>query len=205
MNEFDDVILANGSFPSHPIPLNLLRNAKQVVCCDGAVECFDKWRGTPAAIVGDGDSLSDELKEKYADIWHPECEQETNDLTKAVRYLMNQGSRHFAIVGATGKREDHTLGNISLLIEYLRMGAKVEMYTDYGHFVPCSRFIDYITSRPGQPVSIFNFNATNFRSTCLRYPIYDFTNWWQGTLNEMTGAMARIDADGDFLVYFPYI
>ena len=205
MNEFDDVILANGSFPFHPLPLKILRDAKRVVCCDGAAEFFVKWGGTPAAIVGDGDSLSDGLKEKYADIWHPDYDQETNDLTKAVRYLMNQGTKRFAIVGATGRREDHTLGNISLLIEYLRMGAKVEMYTDYGHFVPCSHFIDYITSCPGQPVSIFNFDATNFRSTGLRYPIYDFTNWWQGTLNEMTGAMARIDADGDFLVYFPYI
>ena len=59
-------------------------------------------------------------------------DQETNDQTKAVNYLMEKGFRRIAIVGATGRREDHTLGNISLLMEYMRMGQKYVMYTDYG-------------------------------------------------------------------------
>ena len=30
------VILANGEYPSHPLPLQMLENAEFVVCCDGA-------------------------------------------------------------------------------------------------------------------------------------------------------------------------
>ena len=33
------------------------------------------------------------------------------------KYLLSKGKRRIAIVGATGKREDHTIGNVSLLME----------------------------------------------------------------------------------------
>lgn len=197
------VILAAGSYPVHCIPLQILRNAETVVCCDSAAQRYLADGGTPSAIVGDGDSLPQELKERYAAIWHQEAEQETNDLSKAVRYLMQQGKRQIAIVGATGKREDHTLGNISLLIEYMRQGADVRMFTDNGVFIPCrgtSTFNVFI----GQQISIFNFGATGFKSEGLKYPLYDFTNWWQGTLNEAVNETTTISADGDWLIYFPY-
>ena len=43
-------------------------------------------------------------------------EQETNDLNKAFRYCLANGWTDIVILGATGKREDHTLGNIGLLM-----------------------------------------------------------------------------------------
>lgn len=200
---FRAVVLAAGTYPTHALPLQILANADTVVCCDSAAERFLAEMGIPNAIVGDGDSLPEELKQRYAHLWHPENEQETNDLSKAVRYLMRQGEKRFAIVGATGKREDHTLGNISLLIEYIRQGAEAQMFTDFGAFIPCSGSSTLNVS-VGQQVSIFNFGATGFKSQGLKYPIYDFTNWWQGTLNEATGQQISIEANGDYLVYLPY-
>ena len=93
--------------------------------------------------------------------------------------------KNIAIVGATGKREDHTLGNISLLIDYMRTGAHVRMLTDYGIFIPCHDTCSF-PSQPGQQISIINFGAHNLRGKGLVYPLSDFTNWWQGTLNEST-------------------
>ena len=37
MEQFDVVILANGEFPAHDVPMEVLRNAPQLVCCDGAI------------------------------------------------------------------------------------------------------------------------------------------------------------------------
>lgn len=99
-------------------------------------------------IIGDGDSLCDAYRQQYATLIHHNPDQETNDPTKAVHYLHAQGMRRIAIVGATGKREDHTIGNLSLLIEYMRLGMEVRTYTDYGVFVPC-RGIHTFPSRPG--------------------------------------------------------
>lgn len=107
------------------------------------------------------------------------------------------------LVGATGKREDHTLGNISLLVDYMKVGAQVTMLTDHGMFVPASGRNTF-KSRPGQQVSVFNFGATGLRGEGLVYPLSDFDNWWQGTLNEATGDEFTIHAEGDYLVYLNY-
>ena len=201
--QFNNVILAAGNYPAHSLPAKILANAETVVCCDGAAERFIAESGKPTAIVGDGDSLPQTLKEQYAPLFHQEQEQETNDLSKAVRYLLQQGKKQIAILGATGKREDHTLGNISLLVEYMRQGADVRMFTDYGEFIPC-RGDQTFAVTPGQQVSLFSFGAKNLHAEGLKYPIYDFTSWWQGTLNEATGESLTIHADGDWLIYLPY-
>jgi thiamine pyrophosphokinase len=116
---------------------------------------------------------------------------------------MERGMKHIAIVGATGRREDHTLGNISLLIEYARAGAHVRSFTDHGVFIPCNGSTT-LKCRKGQQVSIFNFTAKELCSEGLLYPIYDFTNWWQGTLNECTGESFTINAEGEYLLFLNY-
>lgn len=200
MKEIDAVILANGDYPSTPIPLQVLAKAPFVVCCDGAANEHIARGFTPDVIIGDGDSLSEENKLRYAHIVERVSCQETNDQTKAVRYLLEQDKRSIAIVGATGKREDHTLGNISLLVEYMRMGADVRCYTDHGVFIPCKDTYSF-DCQPEQSVSIFNISARGMRSEGLQYPIYDFTALWQGTLNKCTSNRFTIEAVGEYLVY----
>ena len=138
LKNIEAVILAGGDYPIAQTPLAILSSASYVVCCDGATNEYIARGNRPDAIVGDGDSISAANREKYASILHVINEQESNDQTKAVRFLMAQGKRRIAIVGATGRREDHTIGNVSLLVEYARMGAEVCSFTDYGVFVPCS-------------------------------------------------------------------
>ena len=117
MNKIDAVILANGDYPTAPLPLQLLHESPYVACCDGGANEYIAKGYLPHIIIGDGDSLCDEYRQRYASLIHHNPDQETNDQTKAVQYLHAQGKRRIAIVGATGKREDHTIGNISLLIE----------------------------------------------------------------------------------------
>lgn len=197
------VILANGDYPSATIPLQILKEAPYVVCCDGGANAYIANGYLPDIIIGDGDSLNEENRLKYASILHHNPDQETNDQTKAVQFLSAQGKNHIAIVGATGKREDHTIGNISLLMEYMRMGMDIRSYTDYGSFIPCKDTCTF-DCREGQQVSIFNFTAKGLKSEGLAYPIYDFTSWWQGTLNTCTGSSFTIEAEGEYLVFINY-
>jgi len=199
----DAVILANGEYPSHPLPLQVLTEAPYVVCCDGGADEYINKGHIPDAIIGDGDSLSAESILHFSSILHQITDQESNDQTKSVNFLLSQGKQNIAIVGATGKREDHTLGNISLLIEYMRAGATVRMLTDYGIFEPC-RDTKTFTCQPGQQISIINFSATELRGDGLTYPLSDFTNWWQGTLNGCTGTEFTIYAKGEYLVFLNY-
>ena len=203
VKELDAVILANGDYPTANCPLNLLQKVSFVACCDGGANEYIGKGYLPDIIIGDGDSLSEANRSKYADLIHHNPDQETNDQTKAVQYLLSKGKRRIAIVGATGKREDHTIGNVSLLMEYRRMGAEVRTYTDYGVFVPCKDTCVF-DCRPGQQVSIFNFTAKGLKSKGLAYPIYDFTSWWQGTLNKCVDTSFTIEAEGEYLVFLNY-
>lgn len=198
------VILANGEYPSHELPLKLLKEAEFVVCCDGAANEYISRGHTPDIIIGDGDSLSPENKIRFSGIVHHIADQETNDQTKAIRFLQEKGFRKIAILGATGKREDHTLGNISLLIDYMRSGMEVRTFTDYGVFMPIEGTQTF-ASHPGQQVSIINFGAKGLKGEGLVYPLSDFTNWWQGTLNEATADHFSIHCEGEYLLFIAYM
>lgn len=197
------VILADGDYPSHALPCKVLRDASFVACCDGAVDAFVTRGGIPHLIVGDGDSISADNKTRFASILIAVDEQDTNDLTKTVTKLLERDIHRIAIVGATGKREDHTLGNISLLLEYKRMGADVRMYTDYGTFIPMDGGAEF-ESFARQQVSIFNFDAKGLSAVGLDYPLSDFSSWWQGTLNQCSGNRFTLNAIGHYIIYLSH-
>ncbi|WP_394700429.1 thiamine diphosphokinase [uncultured Bacteroides sp.] len=199
----ETLILANGEYPTHPTPVALLNQAAYVVCCDGAADAYILRGQIPDIIIGDGDSISAKNKKRFQHILHTSPDQETNDQTKAVNYCLENERKELVIVGATGKREDHTLGNISLLMDYMAAGANVQMATDYGVFTPAcgdATFHCY----PGEQVSIINFGASGLKGDGLVYPLSDFTNWWQGTLNEAVGNTLTIHAKGKYLIFRTY-
>lgn len=184
------VILANGEFPFHKTPLAKLKNAKKIICCDGAAEKLIKAGIKPTAIVGDMDSLSYTIQQEYRDIIFKHDCQESNDLTKAFNYALKLKPTSITILGATGMREDHSLGNISLLAKYsVQTKIPIEMPTNYGVFkvifnsgqFPCE---------PGKQISLFPLNKeVKIESKGLKYPLDSivFDSWWKATLNESEG------------------
>ena len=63
--DMDAVILGNGEYPTHSMPETMLIMAPYVVCCDGSADEHIRRGFTPDAIIGDGDSLSPENKERF--------------------------------------------------------------------------------------------------------------------------------------------
>lgn len=198
------VIIANGRFPSHPVPLSCIREAEYIICCDGAANDFIARGGVPDAIVGDCDSISEENKIRFANILHPNPDQETNDLTKSVQFCVENGRQEIIIVGGTGKREDHTLGNISLLADYAEL-AEVIMVTNWGIFTPIHSITEF-KSYKGEQVSIFSIDPKKLTTHNLKYPVEGriLTNWWQGSLNESLGDSFSIDPEGRVIVFQAY-
>ncbi len=200
-SRFEAVILCDGDFPTHHIPLHLLHHASYLCCCDGAGQHCIEHGLMPQAIVGDGDSLSSEFKQRYADLWHPVAEQEDNDLTKALRHCLAQGLHRFCLLGCTGKREDHTLANISLLVRYVcELGLDVTMVTNQGFFIVAKGHQQF-ASRSEQAVSLFNVNCQRFEGKGLRWSPYAFQHLWQGTLNKAEGNLFELDGDGYYIVF----
>lgn len=195
------VILANGEFPRKDGEAwKLLSAAARVVCCDGAADAYHRrFRRWPSVIIGDFDSisrLSSRFSRSPALVWIPD--QDTNDLEKAINYCAKQGWRDPVIVGATGRREDHTLGNVFRALDY-----GCEIVTDTGHFVPVCGKATFKTSK-GAAVSVFATDPkTRMTSKGLEWPLDEvrFRNLYCATLNRTTGSRVTLTATKSVSVY----
>ncbi len=201
------VILAAGAFPTKPYPLYLLQSADIVVCCDSA---FAKYlrrmprifggERLPDVVIGDMDSLPASLQSAYQDIIVHETEQDHNDQTKAVRYILGHypDVAEMHILGATGLRADHTIGNLSLLMEYPRMfgtaDVAIDAVSDYGTAFALTDSAELHVGA-GRRFSLFSpDNSLRIRSEGLQWPTDDvvFDNWWKATLNRTTADIVRL-------------
>ncbi|MBR3030107.1 MAG: thiamine diphosphokinase [Bacteroidales bacterium] len=187
------VILAHGEFPSSARTLGFLKQADRIICCDGAAERLLAEGIVPNLIIGDMDSLPSVLQQRYAGIVRKISEQETNDLTKAFKAALEPMPDAIHILGATGRREDHTMANVSLLADYAEMlsgsGCEIDMITESGTFRAfCAQ--DASFSCPlGVEISIFAFD-NSLRMSCegLLYNTdrVTFDTLWKATLNSST-------------------
>ena len=212
---FDAVVVANGAFPKHETLLRILHRTPHVIACDGAAETLLNagFTAQQMTVIGDGDSLAPRLKRQLHFI--SISEQDDNDLTKATRYVCTQHGQaqpqltanrrlRIAYLGATGKREDHTLGNIALMMHYYdHFNVQPFMLTDEGIFIAAHGDCSFDVT-PGQQISIFNFGCQQLECQGLRWPIYPFETLWQGTLNEAVHSVVQIKADNSYLIYITW-
>jgi thiamine pyrophosphokinase len=110
-----------------------------------------------------------------------------------------KGIEQIHILGATGGRTDHTIGNVSLLMEYTRMfdlgDITIEMVTDDGTIFPINDTIEFECG-PGRSMSIFTPDSTlKIKSEGLMYPTDNvvFDNWWKATLNKTVQDTIRLE------------
>lgn len=204
------VIICDGKFPKTEYPRYLIRTADFIICCDGALKKFIRNSRSifgedrlPDVVVGDMDSLPATMKERYRDIIVQIDEQEHNDQTKAFRWAIENldGISSIRILGATGEREDHTIGNISLLMEYARtydlqgMDVTVEMISDHGTIFAVTDSFE-MDCGEGRKVSIFSpDNSLKICSEGLEWPTDNvvFDNWWKATLNRAAQDNVRLE------------
>ena len=193
----ETVILANGDFPKKDGAAGrLLAAAKRVVCCDGAADAYRRrFRKWPDVVIGDFDSVRS--RRVPCRVIH-DADQDTNDLEKAMAYCAKQGWRDPVIVGATGKREDHTLGNVFRALDY-----GCEIVTDTGRFVPVCGKASFKVAK-GTAVSVFAPDPkTRMTSRGLEWPLapVKFRNLYCATLNRVTGVRFEVTSNRPVTVY----
>ena len=203
------VLIANGKFPTHEKPLEIIKKNSYIICCDGAANLLIKFGRNPNVIIGDMDSIDYKLRtvENIEKIIHMP-EQNNNDFRKALCWISeNINLNKLFILGATGLREDHTLGNLATFL-YQKFNFKIEVATDTGifHVINSSKTID---SFKGQYVSIFSINPKQRITTKgLKYELNNSTidNLYAGTLNISNNNQIsnETDLEEPLLVYFAY-
>ena len=110
------VILCDGTPPRPEQLKEALKHSGLFIAADGGAFIADSMGVKPDVIIGDLDSYSKTGHESGTVIHDPD--QETNDLEKALAYAYKQEASDVTVFGATGKRLDHTLKNLSVLKQF---------------------------------------------------------------------------------------
>lgn len=192
------IVLAAGEFPAkNTEPRRILDGAKRVVCCDSAADTYFKKTGLyPDAVVGDCDSL----KGKFNNVVRI-AEQQTNDLEKAVKYCRERGWSDIVVLGAVGKREDHSIGNV-----FRALDLGVEIVTKHGRFVPVCG-VKRFSVRKGAAISVFAASpSTIMKSKGLQWPLegVEFSNLYVATLNKATHSSIQIESSEPVMLFMEY-
>lgn len=203
----ETVILADGAFPENSSVLDILSRAKTIICCDGAADTLLAHGMTPDFVVGDLDSVSNDVLIRFPEKLVKISEQETNDLAKCFRFAREKGFRITHLLGASGKREDHLLGNLAQFAEFSGDFPEMLLVTDYGYFAAVARSATFTGLNVGSQISFFSFDPhSRVTATGVKYPLEERElHWWyEATLNTVSEPTVTLKSSGDMplLVYF---
>lgn len=124
------LILCNGEPPSDELLVRHLRGSRLIICTDGASRWARKRGVKPHIVIGDMDSGAQTAD---CEVIHcgPHEEQENTDAEKALLLALDRGATEMVLLGATGQRLDHTLGNVWLAARY-HDRAEIVVADEYG-------------------------------------------------------------------------
>lgn len=113
-------LVANGALHNPDLLSIPIRQHQKIIAVDGGLYHLDKMGLTPDLIVGDLDSISDELLKRYANvpIHRLPIDKDETDLEVALRLTAQPDVARMTLYCVLEKRTDHALGNLHLLRRY---------------------------------------------------------------------------------------
>lgn len=159
------------------------------MAADAGMEALYRIKIQPDIIVGDFDSVDADILEYYRqqeqiDICALNPEKDDTDTEFAIREAIRRGADEITVIGGTGTRLDHVLGNIMLLGIGLEKGVdiqlldpnnrirmidkpltidKKEQYGKYVSLIPYSEQVSNVTLK-GFKYSLDNYTMGGFNS-----------------------------------------
>ncbi len=127
------IILANGEYGELDAYKDIFQNSDTILCADGGANYAFQMGIIPDSVIGDLDSVRPEVRKYYTAqgvefIQYP-VRKDLTDLQLALELAGGRGADHIVLLGALGKRLDHTLHSMYAGIELVRQGIRVSHYT----------------------------------------------------------------------------
>lgn len=174
-----------------------------IIAADSGMDFLYQNGITPDIIVGDFDSTRTKalryFEEKGQSEIHPlNPVKDDTDTEFAIRTAIGRGAKRIIIIGATGSRIDHVLGNISLLGVGLEQDVDIEIIDPNNRIRMINSPITLHKERQyGKYVSLIPITSENEVSlTGFKYPLdnYSFEKFTSlGISNEIVDEKAVID------------
>lgn len=172
------IIIVTGGTTDNALIQNIISDDKDayIIGVDKGLNSLHELKIKPDLVVGDFDSVDDGIRAIYAGspdaiILNPK--KDFTDTHVAVLEALKRNPQRITILGATGTRIDHMLGNIALLkvcldekveaeivdlnnrIRMIDKQLKIRRNEQYGHYISCMPFTEKVT---GISIKGFEYN-----------------------------------------------
>lgn len=124
------LIICGGTPPTKKLFEQEFENADLTLGADSGGYVYLGFGYYPDLVIGDMDSFKYTNHEGVHILHDPD--QETNDLEKALTYALSKGAKTCVVMGALGRRFDHTLKNLSVLLQFNGEFDELLFRDDYG-------------------------------------------------------------------------
>ncbi|MGL5379791.1 thiamine diphosphokinase [Clostridium sp.] len=153
------LIISGGKEPSEELLKSLLDKVDIIIGADRGCETLYKYKIQPHYILGDFDSASKETISKIESLGVNKikfkAEKDFTDTESAFNLALEKGATKIFMLGVTGTRYDHALGNIGLLKKALKLGIDCEILDDNNRIY----MIDKNITLKGNKGDIVSFQA----------------------------------------------
>lgn len=182
-----------------------------MIAADSGMEFFRRIEERPNLILGDFDSVSQETLSWFREDEKIEWRKlnpvkDDTDTEFAVRLAIELGAEEITLLGATGSRLDHVLGNIELLGIGLQQGVAISMVDRHNRIRMISSGIRIRKEEQfGKFVSLIPYSkeVTHLYLKGFKYPLADYCLRGfcsLGVSNEIVDEEAEISFDQGILL-----
>jgi thiamine pyrophosphokinase len=194
------VIIANGGLSDSDAAREIVSSGNYIIAADGGANYLFDWNILPDLLVGDLDSVRNEIVEVYAkigiEIRRCSPDKDETDLELAIQAALDRGCEEIIVVAALGGRLDQTLGNLFLLTKGISKHCKIRLDdgVEEGFLI---RRSSAIKGRVGDTVSLIPLSARVMGITThdLRFPLADdvlYRHKTRGISNLMSADTAQV-------------
>ncbi|QTV05369.1 thiamine diphosphokinase [Faecalibacter bovis] len=160
------ILFLNGEVPDKT---PIITKYQKIFCTDGSYEYLKDLGIIPDIITGDFDSIQTEKFPESSEIIHTP-DQNFTDFEKALQIIKNQGFNSVDVLGASGKQQDHFLGNLNAAYKF-KDSLSITFYDNYSTYSFISSPFK-LNNILGKTISLFPFPETKGIITKgLEYPI----------------------------------
>jgi len=131
------VIIGGAGIENYDLIRRQLQEDDFYVFCDSGLTHLNGLRVKPNLVVGDFDSHQKPQMDVETIILPRE--KDDTDTVYAVKEAIRRGFTDFLLIGVVGKRFDHSLGNISILLYLEALGLRGIIMDDYSYMQIVSR------------------------------------------------------------------
>lgn len=181
-----------------------------IIAVDHGVDALIKGEIRPDLLVGDMDSATSHWETIDCEKILLSPQKDDTDTEMAVNTAIQRGYENIVLVGGTGSRLDHTLGNIEILTSAFFKGYAVSMESSNTsvYWIDDSRPLS-VHKREGTGVSLLPIrgNVLGVRTEGLLYPLQGETLYedlTRGISNEWAAEQAKVSVESGILLAILY-